>query len=95
MAEGYSINDFTFKVGDEVLTPVANGSMYYVEVKNIASKDLDTMYEVTINDTLSVQYAAMTYVQSMLNKADAKAELVTLSKAIYLYNQAANEYFAK
>ena len=90
--DGYSIDSFTFNCGGKKLVPVASGNMYYVEIPNIASGDLDTMYEVTVGG-FRVKYGALTYVYNQLSKTTTSETLRKLCQAIYLYNQAANEYF--
>ena len=92
--DGYSISDFTFQCDGKTLTPVASGKMYYVEIPNIASGDLDTMYEVTVGG-FSIKYSALTYAYNKLVKTDTEEALQNLCRAMYLYNQAANTYFGK
>ena len=42
---------------------------------------------------ISLDYSAMSYVCKVLNSDNATETLKDLLKALYLYNQAANEYF--
>lgn len=94
VADGYKINDFNFQCDGKNLKPVASGKMYYVEIPNIASGDLDTMYEVTVGG-FSIKYGALTYAYNKLVKTDTDESLKNLCRAMYLYNQAANAYFGK
>lgn len=71
----------------------------YVAITDIAAKDLDTEYTVTINDgteTADIRYCPLSVCYNIL-KAEAGTytnELINTVKAFYLYNQAANVYFS-
>jgi hypothetical protein len=91
------IEDVTFTYGDEVLTVNKRGNLYYVDVTNIAAKDLNKSFTVSINDgaeTYDVTYSPMNYCYNVLKSDAASATMKDVAKAIYLYNQAAIEYFA-
>ena len=80
------------------MTPVKKGSYYYVEISNIAAKNLDKSFHLEVSSktngvVLSLDYSAMSYVCKVLNSDNATETLKDLLKALYLYNQAANEYF--
>lgn len=64
---------------------------------NIFAKDLDTSYTIEVNDgfeTVTVTYNPMTYRYNVLkNECAYEQDLLDLAKALYLYNQAANDYF--
>ena len=65
---------------------------YYVEQAGIAAADLDTLYEFTIGGK-TFKYSVLDYAAAVVGSGmgdDAK----NLAKALYLYNQAANAYFA-
>lgn len=89
----------TFKQGSKDLTPVANGSTYYVEIPNISAKNLDTFYTVTVTKdgetALTVKVCALSYCYKVLNGDAIRGNntLEELVKGIYLYNEAANTYF--
>jgi len=88
------ITSYTFTVDGEEVTPVQREGLYYVELKNISAKNLDETHTITAGN-LTVTYSALSYVHNVLNKADTlNPLLVEVSKALYLYNQAANAYFA-
>jgi hypothetical protein len=91
------IGDYTFKIGTKKVTPVESGGKWYVEVTNIAAKDLDKVYTVTVSSgsgkIVTVKASALSYAYNVLNAEDAPAKLVDLVKGLYLYNQAANAYF--
>ena len=95
------IDDYTFYIGGSKVEPgKANGagSYYYIELDNIAAKELDTAHSVTVknggDDVITItNYSALSYVYSVLKSGEADESLVNLVKGLYLYNQAANAYF--
>ena len=91
-----SIDGYTFKCGDTILTPVAYGSYHYVTIDNVAAKELDTMYMISVTDgtnTYEVQYSALTYVRSVLANDNNSQSLKDAVTALYWYNVEANLYF--
>ncbi len=81
----------------EVRTGTNNAGQPFVEIYNIAAKDLDAQTVLVItnnndNSSLSVSYNAMCYAKSQI-KSNTNQKLTQICKAMYLYNQAANEYF--
>ena len=69
--------------------------LYYVDVTGIAAADLDEDIVITINDganTADIVFNPMAYCQGVYNNSD-DAQLVELVTALYVYNQAANNYF--
>jgi hypothetical protein len=90
LADGKSISDYTFKVNGSVVTPVKSGDMYYITVENISAQNLGTDYTVQVGK-LRLAYSPMSYAYSALTKTD-KTALQNVTKALYLYNQAADEY---
>ena len=84
--------------GKELAVTLRNG-LYYVDVENISAPDLDEIFVVTIDDgtnTADVAFSPMSYVASVRENAQGVHNeiLRDLVSALYLYNQAANEYFA-
>ena len=94
--EGSELADFTFKVGSKVYTPVEKDGMWMIKIPNIAAKDLDKTYTVTVSTAegkvVTVKTCALSYAYKVVNKGTDEA-LVNLVKGLYLYNQAANAYF--
>ena len=88
-----SLNGVVCKVDGVAVKPKATGAAneYCIEIENITAKDLDKNFVVSIGDytltlnTLSYAYRALEYTSD--------ANLKTAMQALYLYNQAANEYF--
>lgn len=74
-----------------------NAGLAFVEIYDIAAKDLDAQTVLTVtnnndNSVLTVSYNAMCYAKSMI-KSGTNQALTAICKAMYLYNKAANEYF--
>ena len=64
---------------------------YYVEKTGIPAAELDNLQTFTVGDD-SFQYSALDFVKGMIHSS-ADGESQNLAKALYWYNQAANEYF--
>ena len=64
---------------------------YYVEKTNISARELDDLQEFTVNG-VTFYYSALDYAKAVVesNMADSAKDL---AKSVYLYNQAANNYF--
>lgn len=92
--QGYDVSDFDFKVNGQSSIPVKTDEGYYVEIPNVASGDLDTIYTLIVGN-LEIQYSALSYVYDILSGSIVDPDLNNTVKALYLYNQAANEYFQK
>ncbi|MGN0630853.1 MAG: GLUG motif-containing protein [Ruminococcus sp.] len=93
LAEGYDINNFTFTVGVEEVTPVAKQGYYYIDIKNISADKLGTAHTISIGGTPVISgYSALSYAKTVLNSEAADENLKNLVKALYLYNQKAIEY---
>lgn len=97
LAEG-EIGDYTFKVGTKTKTPTETADGWMIEIPNISAKDLDKVYTVKVTSgdgtVLTLKVSALSYVYNTLNSETSDAKLVNLVKGVYLYNQAANAYFA-
>ena len=91
------IGDYTFKLGTKVVQPYQSGSYWIVEISNIAAKDLDRLYTVTVTSAsgkvLTVKACALGYCYRVLASDRTSDTLKDTVRAIYLYNQAANAYF--
>ncbi|HBF15367.1 MAG TPA: hypothetical protein DDW30_06765 [Clostridiales bacterium] len=95
LADGKSISDYEFKLGDTVLTATQYNEteLYYVEITGIKSSDLTTAYTVTVGD-LTVTYSAMSYAYTALHTEDLDETLTATVKALVNYANAAKAYFA-
>lgn len=93
-----SVENFTVMLNGEALEVNVRSGLHYVDVVGIAAKDLDKAVTLTINDgttTADVSFNPMSYCQGVLNDTTGAfdAEMKDLVAALYLYNQAAKEYF--
>ena len=83
----------------EPLEVKQRSGLYYVDIVDIAAKDLDELVTVTITDntnaTKDVSFNPLSYCKLVLNDSTGTfdREMKDLAAALYLYNQAANEYF--
>lgn len=97
LAEGVKIEDITFTVGTETMTPVKSGGYYVISITNITSFDLEKVFEVSVTDGTTsgtFQCSVFAYCYNVLNDTTGTYtdELKDTLKALYLYNAAANEY---
>ncbi len=77
------------------LSVKASGSDYYVSIPGIAAKDLSVLHTVKVSygsSSCTFKVAALTYANKVLD-ASSNQDLITCMKALYLYNQAAKNYF--
>ena len=89
-----ALSNYTFLLDDTQMTPTRSGKNAYLEIKNIAAPNLDIPHMFTITDgtdTYTVTASALSYAYtSVKNGNEARRNL---GKALYLYNQAANDKF--
>ncbi len=95
LADGKSISDYQFKLGETVLTATQykDTELYFVEITGIKSSDLTTAYTVTVGD-LTVTYSAMSYAYTALTTEGVDDTLAATVKALVNYANAAKTYFA-
>ena len=95
LADGKSISDYQFKLGEAVLTATQykDTELYFVEITGIKSSDLTTAYTVTVGD-LNVTYSAMSYAYTALTAEGVDDTLAATVKALVNYANAAKTYFA-
>lgn len=85
---------FTYN-GQTLTTGIRNGNTY-VDIPNICASDLDQIFTVTFSDGTSqgsVAYSPMHYCYTILRSSGYAQSLKDLVRSIWLYNQAANDYF--
>lgn len=96
--EGVNAEDYTF-AADVPLSSGSNGSANFIQIDNIAAKDLDHTYTVTVTHksgaALTFSYCPVNYLLLVLKNANTSPEMKSLAKSIFLYNQAANAYAGK
>ncbi|MBR1562698.1 MAG: right-handed parallel beta-helix repeat-containing protein [Ruminococcus sp.] len=69
----------------------------YIEIYGIAAQDLDKSYTITFGENGSLTLSALSYAKITLDKYstdESKSDLCNTVKALYKYNQAANNFFA-
>ena len=91
--DGHDISEYTFSIEGKGTEARRSGSMYYIEIPNIASGNLDRMYEAEAGD-MTIRYSALSYAKRMMDTSEDES-LIRLLKALYLYNQEANTYFGQ
>ena len=93
--------DYQFLVNGVPVRPVKAGEEYFVAVTNIPAQDLEKPFSVTVRSadgtaeygTIS-NYSALSYVYLVLKNGNGSPNLVNTVKGLYLYNQAADIFFA-
>ena len=94
------ISTYTFTVdGTEVEPKFVSGKRYCVTFKGIPAKKLNEWHTITVTDrngnTLTTKYSGLTYTYSVVSNASAPDTLKDLCRSIYLYWEAAYNYFPK
>ena len=91
-----SAEDYSFLVNGEAQSPVETANGWLIEIPNIAAKDLDATYTVTVTSgegtVVTVEYSALSYMSGILT-AGGTGTLTDLVKGLVLYNRAADAYF--
>ena len=90
-ADPYS---YEYMIDDAPVALQHAGSDYFLAVENISSKKLGDAHKFTISkDGKSYSWtgSALTWANSAVNKGGTNAQ--NMGKALYLYNQAARDYF--
>ena len=91
-----SIDDYTFKVGSTVLTPVKSGNYYYVLIDDIAAKNLSKAYALTVTGTdgkvFTLKYSVYSNVKQILADSSYGDAAQNLMRAVYAYGTATVAY---
>ena len=87
------IDDVALTVDGTPARLTQSGDLYYVDVPNVAAKELDTMHTVAFEGGLTVRYCGLSYVNQILGWSGATQNEINNAKALYLFNQTANAYF--
>ena len=72
-----------------------DGGYCYVDIPNISAKNLSDTFTLTVSDgaeTTNVQCCPLSYCYNILSK-ETDSDLLNTVRALYLYNEAANNYF--
>ena len=94
-----SVSALTVTYNGRELPVKQRSGLYYVDVTDISAKSLDENVTISLNDgsqTVSVTYNPMTYCRNVWSDTSGTYPEAhkTVTAALYLYNQAANAYFA-
>ena len=84
---------YTFTVNGKSVDAIQDGDYYVVTTDGISAANLDDNYTVVAskgNSKFTLNYSALSYCESALRKS-SKDTLKEVSKALYLYNQAAEK----
>ena len=95
---GHDISEYTFEVDGATVTPVKkSGRKYYVAIKGIAARQMNEVHTVTVtdgsNNKITVEYSGLSYPAAVVTNDAAPATLKDLCRSIYLYWEAAYNYF--
>ena len=89
--ESGSISDHRFVVNGTAVTPQYDVAqdLYYVDITDISAKNYDADYTVQIDGTYVLNYCALDYCNAAQTASNAKSSLKNLTKALYMFWQAA------
>ena len=98
LEKGHSISEYTFTLDGEEVTPVLkSGRRYYVAIKGIAARQMNEWHTVTVTDaadnTITTKYSGLSYPAAVVASDAASDTLKNLARSIYLYWEAAHNYF--
>ena len=86
-----TIDEYTFYVDGVEVEPVQKNDRYYVELDNLAAKNLDKMHTFSVGG-LSLNYGVMSYIHNIVFSAPSEAA-VNAAKALYAYHVAMKAFF--
>ena len=90
-----TLSDYTFKVNDVEVTPVARDGYCYVDIENVMAKNLDKDYKLVVtkgNESFEITYSVFDYAHIVCGGEQYAKELKDVVKAMYVYNSAAKAY---
>ncbi len=85
-----TIDEYTFAVDGETVTPVEKDGRYYIELRNIAAHKLDVMHTFTCGG-ITIRYSALSYVNQVMTAYNSGATY-DMACALFAYWQAAENY---
>jgi uncharacterized repeat protein (TIGR02543 family) len=86
-----TIDEYTFYVDGVEVQPVQKNDRYYIELPDLAAKNLDQMHEFSVGG-LTLNYGVMSYIYNIAFNSNNEAA-VDVVKALYAYHVAAKAYF--
>ncbi len=93
--ESGSIDDYTFTVDGETVVPQETNGLYYIEINDIAAQDLDLAHTLCAGNITITNYSALSYVRTAFNYENTAENTKNVMAALYLYWQAAEQFFNK
>lgn len=90
-----NIEEYEFRLGEEVLECHQKESMYYVDIKDILANDLNSMFRLTITkneESMTIDYSVYTYIDAINRKAEYTNFDKDVVKAMYYYCEASIAY---
>ena len=107
----YTIQDYSFVLSykniDGSYTPItlnatldSSSGRYVVVAENIPAAYWDHMYELTVTNKVTgesntVSYSVLAFIRGRVGSSSASESVKALVRAMYYYNEAANEFFGK
>ena len=91
LSSGQKISDYAFQVNGKTVNAVQDGDFYVITTDGIGAANLDDNYAVVVTKgsaTFTLNYSVLSYCESALRTSE-KTTLQNVSKALYLYNKAA------
>ena len=85
-----------FGIDGKKVETVASGTNQVARIRGIASSELQDSFTLTVTageTSGTVKYSPMNYCHNALNGGKTNDKLINAVKALYLYSQAAKEYF--
>jgi hypothetical protein len=86
-----TIDEYTFTIDGKEVGIQQNDKGYYIETDGIIAKQLDEMHEFSVGG-ITVNYGALSYVNSKLTSSKETELNKNLAKALYAYYAAAEAY---
>lgn len=71
---------------------IPKGDMHYVEIDGICPDELENLVAVTVDDSLTIQYSPMYYIERMYHRDSTSATLKAVLSAMNTYWAAAEDY---
>ena len=94
LAADANIADYSFMCNGVAIEPLQTGATYRIAIPNIAAQSLDDFNVITCNGEDMVSIPALFWSRAILKNTASSDASVLMAKTLYLYNQAANAYFA-
>ena len=95
-ADGVDVEDLTFTVNGNPISPVKSGDVYLITLTGIQASALDTMYEFVVADgegnESRISYSAMSYTYAVAN-SEMDQKLKDVTAALRIFNLRANDKF--